>query len=217
MSQAKKSSASPDLLTESVNGHADQPSTSKLLNAAKRARDFKLEGRGATRQLDIALRPTPLAEIYFRVWPNPDEELPVAILKVKTDNDRKEVYVLSAEVADLPHVAIKVRSASLVPCVTSTGRVFVWARTDPDPADRLTFRMFSALEQIGKEARKRWVLINWDPVLSMGEPRVPIEEEPKWPNGQSLEEIFEIAIRGAWIDDPNHKVIRALDMIMREV
>jgi hypothetical protein len=217
MPPTKKSNPAPDLFPESANGHTDQPPTSKLLSAARRARDFKQEGRGVTRQLDITLRPTPIPDIYFRAWPNPDQEHPVAILKVKTDDERKEVYILSAEVADLPHVALKARSATLVPCVTSTGRVFVWARTEPDPADKLTFRMFSALEQICEEARKRWVLINWSPVLSICEPRVPIEEEPKWPSGQPLDEIFEIAIRGAFIDDPNHPVIRALDMITREV
>jgi hypothetical protein len=188
-----------------------------LLSAARRAGDYKREGRGPSRQLEIQLRPTPISGVYFRVWPDPDEELPVAILKVKDDGDRKEVYILSAGVADLPHVAPKVRDASLVPCVTSTGKVYVWAKTIPDPADRLGFRIFDALARAGEEARKHWIMISWDPALTIEEPRKPIEDEPRWPSGQSLEEIFEIAIRGVFINDPDHPVIRRLDTIPREV
>jgi hypothetical protein len=137
---------------------------------------------------------------------------------VKRDDDRKEVYILSPEVADLPHVAPKVRDASLVPCVTSTGRIFVWAKTIPDPGDRLGFRIFDALARAGEEARKGWVMISWDNgALTIEEPRTPIEEEPRWPSGQTLEEIFEIAIRGIFIDDLEHPVIRQLDTIAREI
>jgi hypothetical protein len=195
-----------------------KPPTSKLLSAAKRAHDFKKEGRGPSRQLDIQLRSTPISGVYFRSWPNPDDEYPVAILKVKTDDDRKEIFILSVEVADLPHVATKVREASLVPCVTSTGRVFVWAKTIPDPADRLGFRIFDGLARAGEEARKRWILISWDSgALTIEDPREPIMEEPRWPSGQPLEEIYEIAIRGAFIDNPDHPVIRRLDTIAREI
>jgi hypothetical protein len=195
----------------------DKRPTSKLLSAAKRAHDFKQSGRGPSRQLDIQLRGTPISGVYFRAWANPDEEFPVAILKVKNDDDRKEVYILSAEVADLPHLAPKARAGSLVPCVTSTGKVFVWAKTHPDPGDRMGFRIYDALARAGEIARKTWVLLNWDGgALSVEEPREPIEE-PKWPTGQSLDEIFEMAIRGAFIDDPDHPVIRKLNAIVREV
>jgi hypothetical protein len=194
-----------------------KPPTSKLLSAAKRARDFKRAGRGLSRQLDIQLRPTPISGIPFRIWDNPDEEFPVAILKVKGDDDRKDVYILSAEVADLPHVAPKVRNGKLVPCVTITGRVYVWAKTDPDPSDRLGYRVFAALARAGEEARKRWIMISWETgALTIEDPRDPIEDDPPWPNGQPLEEIFDIAISGHFIDDPNHPVIRRLDTIVRE-
>jgi hypothetical protein len=188
-----------------------------LLSAAKRARVFKQAGRGPSRQLDIPLRGTPISGVYFRTWADQEDEFPVAILKVKNDDDRKEVYILSEKVAELPHVAPKVRDASLVPCVTSTDKVFVWAKTHPDPDDRMGFRIYDALARAGKIARKTWILLNWDGgALSVEEPREPIEE-PKWPSGQSLEEIFEVAIRGAWIDDPDHPVIRKLNVIVREV
>jgi len=225
MSRQKKSNV--EVLDSTPNGDQlpdDQgdvapvkPPTRDLLSAAKRARDFKREGRGVTRQLDISLLRTPISGIYFRCWPNPDDELPVAILKPKTDTKSKEVYVLSAEVADLPYVAPKVREATLVPCVTSTGRLYVWAKTTPDPEDKLTFRTFDGLDQICQAARERWVLVDWSPGLSMGEPPVPMEDEPKWPTGQSLREIFEVAIRNFFIDNPDHPVIRVLNTIKREV
>jgi hypothetical protein len=188
-----------------------------LLSAARRARDYKREGRGPSRQLEIQLRHTPISGVYFRIWPNPDDEYPVAILKVKDDGDRREVYILSEGVAGLPHVVPKVRDGKLVACVTSTGKVYVWAKTIPDPADRMGFRIHDALERVGEEARKSWIMINWDPALTIETPRKPIEDEPRWPSGQGLEEIFDIAIRGAFIDDPDHPVIRRLDTIAREV
>jgi hypothetical protein len=199
-------------------GAGSKPPTSKLLSAARRARDFKREGRGPSRQLDIQLRSTPITGVYFRAWPDADDELPVAILKTKTDDDRKEIYVLSPEIADLPHVAPKVRDAMLVPCVTSVGRTYVWAKVVPDPGDRLCYRMFDALARAGDIARRSWILVSWETgSLTIGEPRQPIEEEPRWPSGQPLEEIYEIAIRGAFINDPDHPVIRRLDTIEREV
>jgi hypothetical protein len=198
-------------------GADESPPTSKLLSAAKRAQEFKRTGRGLTRQLDIQLRGTPISGVPFRTWPNPDEEFPVAILKVKNDSDQREVYILSAEVAGLPHVAPKARDASLVPCVTSTGKVFVWAKTYPDPSDRMGFRIYDALARAGEIARKTWILLNWDTgSLSVEEPTEPIED-PKWPNGQGLDEIFEVAIRGAFISDPDHPVIRKLNTIVRKV
>jgi hypothetical protein len=195
-----------------------KPPTPKLLSAARRVRDFKREGRGPSRQLDIQLRSTPISGIFWRAWPNPDEEYPVAILSLRNDDDRKDVFILTSEVADLPHVAPKVRDASLVPCITSTGRVLVWAKTIPNPADRLGYRIFQALARVGEEARKRWIMISWDSgACTIEEPRVPIEEEPRWPSGQTLDEIFEIAIRGVFIDSPDHPVIRRLDTIAREM
>jgi hypothetical protein len=199
-------------------GAGARPPTSGLLSAARRARDYKREGRGPTRQLEIQLRHTPISGVYFRVWPNPDDEYPVFILKVKNDEDRREVYILGPQVADLPHVAPKVRDGKLVLCVTSTGKVYVWAKTIPDPDDRLGFRIHDALARAGEEARKGWIMINWDSgALTMETPRRPIEDDARWPSGQSHEECYEIAIRGVFIDDPDHPVIRRLDTIAREV
>jgi hypothetical protein len=195
-----------------------KPPTSKLLSAAKRVRDFKQEGRGSSRQLDIALKSTPTAGIYFRTCPDPDVEYPVAILRVKNEEDRKETYILAPEIADLPYIAPKVRNGFLVPCITSTGLVFVWARTVAEPTDRLCFAMFTALERVATEARKKWVSISWDTgKVAVEYPRVPIEDEPRWPDGQSFEEMYEIAIHGAFIDKEDHPVIRALDRIVKEV
>jgi hypothetical protein len=135
---------------------------------------------------------------------------------MKNEEDRKEVYILSEEIANLHYVAPKVRNADLVPCITTTGRVSVWARTTPDPNDRLTFGMFSALARAGEEARKRWVLISWDTgSLTIEEPMEPIEEEPRWPTGQPLDEIYEIAIRPVFIDSADHPVIRRCNTVRR--
>jgi hypothetical protein len=136
---------------------------------------------------------------------------------VKPDVDRKEVYILSAEVAELSYVASKVRDGKLIPGITSAGTVFVWAQTIPNSRDRMGYRVHAGLVRAGEEARKKWVSLKWEPALMTEEPREPFVEEPRWPNGQTLEEMFEIAIKGVFIDRPDHPVIRRLDTITKEV
>jgi hypothetical protein len=207
-----------EIRADDVATETSKSPTSSLLSAARRVRDYKQEGRGFNRQLDVQLVRTPPSEVYFRTWPDPDAEWPVALLKVKTPDDRKEIYVLSPEVAELPHVAPKVRNGLLVPCVTTTGRVFIWARTIPDPNDRLGFRIFAALERACKEARTQWIQLDWSTGnLAIVTPRLPIEEEARWPEGQGLEELYEIAIKGVYIDNSEHSVIRQLNVIAREI
>jgi hypothetical protein len=194
------------------------PPTGDLLSAARRVRNYKKEGRGPSRQLDIRLRATPDPEVYFRLWPDVDDEEPVAILKLKDDSDRTEVYVLHPDIADLPYVSPKVRDARLVPYVTTTGKLTVWAKTEPDPSDRMGYRIHSALERAAEAARRRWILITWaSGQLQIGEPRTPIEDEPKWPTGQSLGEIFNIAMHGFFIDSADHPIIKKFDVVAKEV
>jgi hypothetical protein len=193
-------------------------STSALLSAARRVRDYKREGRGLSRQLDIAApRTTPQTGVIFRAWPDPGADYPVCVLRVKTDDDRKEDYILAPDIADLSYVAPRVRNADLVACVTTTGKVFVWAVIDPDPGNRLAYRTYAALARVCEEARKGWVSITWEPALTIHLPRTPIEEEARWPDGQTLEEMLEISMRASYIDSKDHPVIRALDTIGREV
>jgi hypothetical protein len=194
------------------------PPTDDLLSAAKRARDYKREGAANSRQLDIALKGTPPTGILIRTWPNPADDYDVAILRVKTDNDRKETYILDDAVASLPYVGPKVRNGRLVACVTHTGLVFVWACTEADPGDRLCYRMYRALEDFREAARERWVGLSWDTgSMVIEEPRVPIADEPRWPTGQTLREIYSLAIRGAFIGNSDHPVVKKLDVVTREV
>jgi hypothetical protein len=195
-----------------------KPPTADLLSAARRAHNYKREGRGLSRQLDVQLLGTPPPGIYFMCWPNPDDEEPVTILRVKSDSDRKELFLVSDEIARLPYVVDKVREGFLALCITSIGRLFCWARTTPDPADRLAYRTFDALQRAGEMARKKWILLNWDlGVLSVEEPRQPIEQEPAWPTGQSLREIYNLAIKDSLVTNPEHAVIRKLDTIRKEI
>jgi hypothetical protein len=200
-------------------GAESKPKTSKVLSAARRVRDYRKEGQGTTRQLDILLRHTPPSEVYFRTWPNPKDDYEVTILRVKDDSERTEVFLLGSEVADLPLLARKVRDGRLVACITSTGVVFVWALTDPDPSDRMACRIHTALGRVAQEARKGWVSVHWDNgKLFIHEPPPElVKEEPRWPTGQTLEEIFEIAISDRFISDPDHPVIRRLNTKSREV
>jgi hypothetical protein len=197
---------------------AAKPPTGRLLSAARRVRDYQQEGQGTTRQLDIQLRHTPLSEVFFRVWDIPEDYYAVALLRVKDDQGRSEIYLLSPEVADLPFVAPKVRDGLLVPCITSTGTVFVWAQTIPNPSDRMGYRIHKALERVALRARKEWVSLSWHNSTPFvhDPPAELVEEKPHWPTGQTLEEIFEIAISDRFISDPDHPVIRHLNTKSRE-
>jgi hypothetical protein len=199
-------------------GSRSGPPTSKLLSAARRVRDYQREGQGATRQLDIPLRHTPPPGIFFQLWPNPADDFEVAILRVKDDSDRTDVYPLTPEIADLPFISPKVKDGRLIAGITSTGSIFVWAATDPDPADRMAYRTHSALYRVAQMARGAWVSIHWlyGKVLVHDPPAELVEEQPHWPTGQSLQEILELAVADRLISHPNHPVIRNLNTRSRE-
>jgi hypothetical protein len=191
--------------------------TLKLLTAAKRSHDHKRGARGLSRQLDISLRGTPIPEVYFRIWPDAADEYPVALLKASADSERKEIYVVSGEIAELPYIVDRARDAKLIPCITTTGRLYVWVMTIPNQADRMGFRVHAALQRVAEAARRAWIMISWDNNgLHVHDPKEPITDEPRWPEGQSLEEIYEIALHGAFIDRPDHPVIRQFNTISRE-
>jgi hypothetical protein len=104
--------------------------------------------------------------------------------------------------------------------VNCAGRAFIWVKTTPDPDDSFGYRIYAALDRACEIARKKWIALSWDTgALSVVEPRPDneIKEEPHWPTGQTLEELYELAIKTAFIDNPNHPVIRRLDTISHEV
>ena len=65
-------------------------------------------------------------------------------------------------------------------------------------------------------ARVGWVMIEWEGGLRIHEPLEPIKDEPRWPGGQGPDEMIELAIRGSYIQDANHPVIRGLNTTSRE-
>jgi hypothetical protein len=182
------------------------------LSAARRAKDYREYRISANRQLDISLVSTPPSGILFAVWENPEDEVKVAILKLKNEQGRKEQYLLTPEVAGLRHVTEHVRHATLVPIITPGSVIYVWCREEPDPAgNEMVCRHCDAMETLAGLARKRWVILSWDtgkPVVYT--PQRPPGWPPKWPTGQSLEEMCELAIKRLLIDTVDHSVIERL-------
>src|SRR5262249_41835468 len=149
------------------------------------------------RQMDIDLKSPPQSELLFRAWPDVEDYEEVTLLKVKDDRERKHLYILGPAVADLDHVVAKARPGRLIPCVTRTGRVFVWALPDPIQDDNLTFGMLCGLADICEKARTTWVGVGWNPKVCEVKPPEPIDEEARWPSGQRPEEWCRLAMRSA--------------------
>jgi hypothetical protein len=181
----------------------DGPATLKLLDEARRGRDLKKKARAGGRQLDIELRNTPISEVFFRAWADEDDYAQVSVLKSKSDGNRTEVYVLSPAVLDLPRVAAKAVDVTLVPCITSTGQIFVWAVTESASATRFSKKQCEALERVLEAARRDWVMISWENGLRIHDPDPdePLEDPATWPTRQGPGEMIELAISGAYIQD----------------
>jgi hypothetical protein len=191
------------------------PAGRSLVTLARRTRNYTHEGAVKRREVDVSLR-SPKQDWIFQAWPNEADYLPVGLLKVDRGDDRKEPFVVTESIADLPFLAGRVRDADLVGCITSKGMVFVWPVPVPNPDDHFGFRTHSAMRRILDEARGRWVSILWvygKPSLAI--PKVKIAE-PHWPD-QPWPEIYELALKDNLISDPDSDVIRELDRDVREV
>jgi hypothetical protein len=193
---------------------AQKPPTASLAARARRTRDYKAEGGSYSRQMEVTLRATPYPRVFFRAWPDPADYWEVALYRPPTEGNSRDrpIFVVDPMIADLDHVKDKVKNGLLVPCVTTNQIVFVWAFTIPDPDNRMAYRTHEPLERIQVESRGTWVGVDWNP-LRIVHPRRPIATQPRWPKGQSLTELYSIAIRNAYIDTPDHPEILKLDTI----
>jgi hypothetical protein len=195
----------------------EKPPTASLAARAKRTRNYTAEGGTRDRQMEVSLRPTPYPRVFFRAWPDREDYWEVAIYRPPSEGDRdRPTFILDPSVADVPFVSDKVKDGLLVPCITTNRKVFIWAFTIPNPDERMAFRIHEPLERVLEVARSEWVAIDWNP-LRLLKPRKPITAQPKWPNGQSLDELFSTALRAVYIDSVDHTEIRKLDTIAEEI
>jgi hypothetical protein len=195
----------------------EKPPTASLAARAKRTRNYKTEGGTWTRQMGIQLRGTPYPRVFFRAWPDREDYWEVAIYRPPPEGDRdRPTFILDPSVADVPFVSNKVKDGLLVPCITTNHKVFIWAFTIPNPDERMAYRIHEPLERVLEEARSEWVAVDWNP-LRLIKPRIPIKAQPKWPNGQALDELFSTALRAVYIDNVEHAEIQKLDTTAEEI
>jgi hypothetical protein len=193
-----------------------KPPTSRILSIARKVENFKA-GKGLSRQLDISLMTSPKAKTWFMAWPDEADYLDVFLLRVKHDDWTKEIFIVTEEIATLPHMVENVIAARLIPCLSSTGTVFVWAQAIPDPDDKATYRLYEAMRKGGVIAREGWTKILWQP-FRVETPADPAAVTPRqWPSGQTPLEWYDLATRPYIIDDPKHPVIESFRAIERIV
>jgi hypothetical protein len=193
-----------------------KPPTSRILAVARKVENFKV-GKGLSRQLDISLVTSPKAKTWFQAWPDEADYLDIFLLRVKHDDWNKEIFVVTQEIAELPHMADNVISARLIPCLSSTGTVFVWAQAVPDLDDKATYRLYEAMRKGGVIAMGGWAKFLWQPfrVETPADPSAVIRRQ--WPSGQTPLEWYDLATRAYIIDDPEHPVIKSFEAIERIV
>jgi hypothetical protein len=190
------------------------PKAKSLLEQARRPKNYAATGKGPTRQIQIDVM-NPPSEVPFRSWPDENDYLPIAILKTKTGGGEKQVLLLAADVAEGLAGDSRLKDALLVPCITSTGKLFIYPMIVPNPAERMGFKSHKAMAFGCEKARTAWASFEWaNGALSLGSPKVD-PGEPQWPTGQSLDEIYEIALEGVLITDPNDATLKALDRTVR--
>jgi hypothetical protein len=185
----------------------------KLLAGARRIRDYRREGAKLVRTTEIPLRATPYAGIPFRSWPYLEDYFGCYILRPAKADGPKDIFIVKTDVAMLPFVRPKVRLGQLVPCLTSSGKLFVWGMTLSDPADKGGAKVFKALEEIAEYTRTTgWASVTWDP-MRMETPCEPIDE-PDWSSDQPLDEIYYLAMKDMYITSPDHEEIKKLNTVV---
>jgi hypothetical protein len=203
--------AGPDSPPSDASQPGDDSPVDRLLKGARRTRKYRKEGARLYRRMEIELRNTPYPGVPFRAWPKEEDYFEAAILRPATAGGRKDLYIVHDDIAGLPYVASKVREGLCIPCITSTGKLFVWAMSLSDGTDRGGNKVFKALEDVARAARTRYVSINWENNdLVLEEPLEPIDE-PEWPSGQSLKEIYYLAFKDNFITTADHDEIKRLN------
>jgi hypothetical protein len=197
-------------------------SASEMLSMARRVKEYKSEVVPLGRQMDFTLKGSVLTGIYFQTWANPADDYPVAVIRPKNDSDRKEVYILHPDVAELEHVKPHVLDGTLRLVITVSGTIYVWVIIEADPlGNKMAWTHYQNMLRVEGISRRGWVLVEWGSKTdanSSGQKMTiyePTPEEkaifqpPMWYRlGQPITEAYWAAIQPHFITDRNHAELR---------
>jgi hypothetical protein len=182
--------------------------TLRLLEAARREVKIVKEGKGKTRQPDISLRWTPLPDCPFRAWPDEGDYSDIYLLRKVKGERTKSIHVVAPRIVEEDiHVRKCIIEARLVPCLDSTGQVYVWAQPDLDPTGS-NYKMQKNLEEVRLSAVEEWTILHWLDGFRI-EIQIPDLQDfdAEWPTGQLPQEWQELAIEPYYVDNPDHPEI----------
>ena len=145
---------------------------------------------------------------WFRVHPDPSYHYRTRLLEIKEDN---ELYMVARELR--AGIENRLVSKELHTCITRQGTVFVWSVKLPDETGRLDSWNRSAMT-VARVAASEWVRIEsnreaagYDHFEPPQNVKIP---DPVWPD-LTPEEIWSIAFKHYYIDQPDHPRLLALD------
>ena len=148
----------------------------------------------------------PNKQEFVRVHPDPDYQVQMAILELKSEN---EVYAVTPEVA--PAIPGENRMVSLTTTINRQGTVFLWPVPLPTPDGRALAWHVTARDAAGRACSK-WVRV----VANMSEGAYDIWEAeadiaaPEWPD-YAFSKLLEIGFgNGRLIDCEEHPVLQQL-------
>jgi len=166
-----------------------------------------LENTGVQKLLTTIPVKKPKPQTFFRVHPEEEYRLNIALLELEEDGD---AYLVNPSVMQvLPdHLTSLVKEATLFTCMSRQGTLFLWPIKAVPAKGRADFAI-SAREG-ASHAMKKWVRIAWKRDLGAYEifeaEKVESCPEPVWPE-LSFRELMRIAFRDRIITTVNHPVI----------
>ena len=193
---------------------ADGPTGTPGQGYASKARSFGRfrmaqnfdEVAGVSKVLIHASRLKPSPQSWFRVHPDEQYRMPVALLTLK--DEKSEPYLVAPEIVN--HVPGEVAPHLLVTYVTRQSVVGLWPLRLPR-ADGKTDSWLRTAHEAANLAMKQWVRMTANMAAGAYDVHVtsaPLPD-PEWPD-MVFEQLVEIAYRDHIIETLDHPVLRRL-------
>jgi hypothetical protein len=203
MSEAKKKTESESKNTETETA---KPATNEMaLENLRLTQDF-VETAGVKKLLTTVPVRKPSKQDYIRVHPSPEFRADVALLEL---NDDHETYLLTPAMAqELPG---EFHMARVYTVINRQNVLFLWPVKLPGPDGRQLewHRSAAKAAEIGKT---KWIRVS--PNMSLRAYEIfeagRVHGDPVWPEGVTLQGLFDIAFRDYFVNRLDHPVIQRL-------
>ncbi len=174
------------------------------LSELRLSRDYA-EGAGVKKLLTTIPVNKPNRQRFFRVNPDPNYQLPVAVIELKEEN---ETYLIHPRI--LNEIPEDFKNKLLAVGVTRQGVLFVWPIGMPDSDGKYNPWHQSAREA-AELAKTTWIRMVSN--RELGAYEIYVAEgnlgDPKFPD-LSMEEIIDIAFKDKIISDLDHPLLKQL-------